>query len=252
MGSVKIVGRNDGWLQKPTTFEIHVKRQGNSLVVKKRYNDFFDLAEQLRPHLPDLPTMPPRSFVVRRLNPRFLEARQKQLSDLLEAAIALDPTISAPALKSFLGLDKGLSDEWTDCSTDLEQSATSDDSLVFNIDNDKNSSDTWTDSDLEHSADSSATSVFECAHCFESSQTFADRRSLICHMKFVHGWEDCQMDFVHGWEVLSGTDPQPQLIDSCSSEDRRSIDRNRQGCGIDPIMWDCEGPFQRGSIGGSM
>jgi len=233
----KIVRRNDGWLQRPTTFEIQVTGEGSSFAVQRRYNDFLELEEQLRHNefwdVSGLPSMPPRSFVVRRLNPSFLDARQKHLGELLEAALARDPKFSTPALRVFLGLDKNVAYASTDCSTDLGDSS---DSLIFhgleplmsdtctdsdleNLDLrlDTHMSDTdlensawrmldrleneWTDSDLENSADSSATSILECVHpgCM---QCFAEKRSFVCHMKFVHGWEDCQLNFSHGWEVL--------------------------------------------------
>lgn len=113
MGSVKIVGRNDGWLQTPTTFDIQVTEEGSTFVVRRRYSDFSKLAAALGNKFQDLPSMPPKSFVVMRLNPSFLDTRQQCLAELLDAAVAADPTIAAPALRSFLGLEN---DEWTDCS----------------------------------------------------------------------------------------------------------------------------------------
>jgi hypothetical protein len=158
MGSLKIeiVGRNDGWLQKPTTFEIEVVGQGAPFAVQRRYTEFLELEAALRSAFPDLPSMPPRSYVVRRLNPGFLDAREKDLGELLDAAVAADPMISAPALRAFLGLEQGCSDIGN-CE-ECEQC---------------------------QSAEELSTS-FECALCL---QCFQHPRALNCHLKFAHGWE---------------------------------------------------------------
>lgn len=207
MVSVKIVGRNDGYLIEPTTFEIEVIRQGFSFVVKRRYNEFLELEAKLRPQLPDLPSMPPRSFVVRRLNPSFLIDRQKELDEFLDAIVAEDTTICGSALRDFLGLDKNMSyaSGWTDCSNpDLEQlelPVPSYDGL------EKIMADEWY-SDQETSAGSSNPStsiptinIFECAEpgCL---QCFEEERGLHCHMKFCHKWEDDQITEAREWEIV--------------------------------------------------
>lgn len=166
MGSVKIVGRNDGWLQ-PTTFEIQVEGQGTQHAVKRRYREFLELEAALRPEFPNLPSMPPRSLVLSRLDPSFLEAREKHLGELLGAAVAADPTISVPALRDFLGLEEDLGSAWTDLAElTAEQPMNS--------------------MDMEHSNCSAVSASFECALCL---QCFQHPRALCCHMKFAHGWE---------------------------------------------------------------
>lgn len=204
MVSVKIVRRNDGYLLVPTTFEIQVTRQGFSFVVKRRYNDFLELEVQLRPQLPDLPSMPPRSFVVRRLNPSFLVDRQKELDDFLDAAVKEDPSFSAPALREFVGLDKNMSyaAAWTDCSADLEQSGPSiSPPSCFDKINEIMTN-TWY-SDAETTAPSSRSgsvsiNLFECTECLQS---FEEERALYCHMVAYHP-EDSDAE----WEILSPRD----------------------------------------------
>lgn len=166
MGSVKIVGRNDGWLQ-PTTFEIHVEGQGAQYAVRRRYREFLELEASLRPEFPDLPPMPPRSLVLKSLDPGFLEAREIALGELLDAAVAADPTISVPALREFLGLEKDLGSTWTDLA---EPTA-------------KEPLDTV---DVGQSADTAVSASLQCALCL---QCFQQSRALDCHMKFAHGWE---------------------------------------------------------------
>jgi hypothetical protein len=209
---VKIARRNDGWLQTPTTFEIQVTQQGISFAVERRYNEFVQLEEQLRPQLPHLPPMPPKSLVIRRLNPNFLDARQKLLGELLDAALEVDPMILIPALRVFLGLDKDMSDAWTECSTDSEDMV-----------------------------DAVATSSYQCAEpgCM---MRFDDERSFECHMKFAH-LSECQV--CREWEVVPDMNfvRQPlsptqanQATDLSEPADEEQVDNER-----DAMQWSQNG-----------
>jgi len=168
MGSVKIVGRNDGWMQKPTTFEIQVTEHGSSFAVQRRYKEFLKLEAALRAQFPDLPSMPPRSFVIRRLDPSFLDARERNLSELLEAALLADPTISVPAFRTFLGLEKSMDNACTvHC---VEDSMT----VCGEVSG--------------QCANPSVKPAFDCALCH---QCFQEQRGLECHMRFTHEWDFC-------------------------------------------------------------
>jgi len=201
MGSVKIVGRNDGWLHKPTTFEILVTGQGTEFAVQRRYKEFLELEGALRPQFPDLPVMPPRSYVVRRINPNFLDARQKHLAELLDAALAADPTISVPALRAFLGLDKDSSDTWSDCSLDLEQSQEEHRlwegtsvtlcelaSILYFFGQEQLQA-KWDSLEKVNNNESVESSPSVCLECPLCLQCFEQQHALNCHMKFAHDWE---------------------------------------------------------------
>lgn len=160
MVTLQIVERNDGWLQRPTTFDIHVTEKGASFAVQRRYNEFLELEKQLRPQFPELPQMPPRSLIIRRLQPQFLHDRQKSLGDLLAAAVAADPSLSDRALRVFLGLAEDMRNE--EIENVSEGPA------------------------LEQPLEGRTSNTFDCALCM---QCFDQQNHLDCHMRFTHGWE---------------------------------------------------------------
>lgn len=227
MGSVKIVGRNDGWLQKPTTFLIQVTGHGTPFAVKRRYKEFLELEATLRPQFPGLPSMPPKGFAVRRLSPGFLDSRQRRLDDLLDAALAMDPVVSNPAFRVFLGLAKNtpqaspvtassspISGEGgessdrsgteldmsgatycSDCSADMEASTDCSHSVSVDL---EHMAESWTDcsADMERLAESSSADMEEWAasaasipiECALCNYTCNSQREICSHMQFIHYW----------------------------------------------------------------
>lgn len=172
--------------------------------VKRRYNEFLKLEAELRTQMPDLPEMPPRSLVVRRLNPSFLETRQHRLAELLNAALAADPTL--PALRTFLGLDNNASSPCAQCNSTSEQSNESDSDLNVTLDQstESDSAALTSEQSNESGSDSNVTleqltqsdsagfemlslpTSFECPLCGGS---FEEKNMRDRHMQFAHGWE---------------------------------------------------------------
>lgn len=89
----------------PTFFEIRVAAPGReSFLVLRRYSCFLALHCSLRPLLPELPPMPRKSQLHKRLSHAFMEDRERALGELLCAIMSLRADASDCALRHFLGL----------------------------------------------------------------------------------------------------------------------------------------------------
>mmetsp|Transcript_86991 Transcript_86991/g.159234 ORF Transcript_86991/g.159234 Transcript_86991/m.159234 type:complete len:192 (-) Transcript_86991:72-647(-) len=90
-------------------FTIRVRNGWSTTKVKRRYSEFVELDQQLRPKMSSLPEMPPKSFMRKLLSPfvldpSFMNERQKGLRTLLEAMVSQDPALRCPELREFLGV----------------------------------------------------------------------------------------------------------------------------------------------------
>mmetsp|Transcript_24900 Transcript_24900/g.55274 ORF Transcript_24900/g.55274 Transcript_24900/m.55274 type:complete len:246 (+) Transcript_24900:80-817(+) len=87
-----------------TLYKIKVtSSDGQTWNLQKRYSEFRTLHDQLRPRHGDaMPQVPGRRFFGNQ-DPTFIQARQVQLQQYLEAVLQLERDLSTPALHQFLG-----------------------------------------------------------------------------------------------------------------------------------------------------
>merc|ERR1711976_767023 len=101
--AVKILGRCQATERSYTVFRIQVQLGEKSSVVERRYSEFAALDRQLRPNMPSLPVLPPKS-VVKGFS--FMYHREYALGQLLLGMVSLDPQLQNPALRSFLSVSE--------------------------------------------------------------------------------------------------------------------------------------------------
>jgi len=78
---------------------------GGAWQVRRRYNDFERLHDQLARHGIFLPPMPPKSFFRLMMSEDFRQERRMQLEHVLQAALQCDPSLLClQELRAFLGL----------------------------------------------------------------------------------------------------------------------------------------------------
>jgi len=81
---------------------------GGAWQVRRRYNEFQRLHDELARHRVVLPAMPPKSFFRARFSGGFQEDRRRQLEYILQAALQSDPSLlMLQELRTFLGLMPG-------------------------------------------------------------------------------------------------------------------------------------------------
>lgn len=98
----------DGWSVQSdgvALFSVRISGAGPGRTVLRRYREFRSLDREMRKGRHCLPELPPRSLLRKRLQPGFMEARRRGLTNFLAAAVATDPfCLRTPALRRFLGL----------------------------------------------------------------------------------------------------------------------------------------------------
>merc|ERR1719174_2387332 len=79
-------------------------REGALPPVRRRFNEFQCLHDQLSERCMDLPEMPPRSVLRKFCSSGFREDRRRQLEHILQVALGFDPLLCITEFRLFLGL----------------------------------------------------------------------------------------------------------------------------------------------------
>jgi len=106
-----VIGFDHDSLLGPVLFQIRISSETRVHFTWHRFNAFKHLAEYLRHHFPELPSLQPAGHVweraVRVVNySAFLKERQQSLTAFLHAALTMDPKVEDVLLREFLNIPR--------------------------------------------------------------------------------------------------------------------------------------------------